>query len=757
MAAKQPVWGIDVGQCSLKAIKLQAIGPEEFELQGFDLVEHPDILSQTDEDPTDMVADAIRIFAERNDLTGCRLAVAVPGEQTLTKFTKMPPVEKKKIPDMVQYEASQQIPFDMDEVVWDYQVFGDTEGAEIEVGIFAIRKELIRNYLMLYTEVGLEPELVQTSPIGSYNTARFEMPMPEGEAAVLLDMGAVATDLIIIDGERIWSRPVPIGGNKFTESLVSAFKINFKKAEKLKRNAGSSKYKRQIFQAMRPVFGDLVSEIQRSIGFYTAAHRDSNVTKVIGMGNAFKLPGLQKFLTQNLHMGVEELKQYKHLRLTDIEKKEAFDENIMSTSVAYGVALQGLELAVVDSTLLPVEFKRQILWKKKKPWFTGAAAMLAVAGGALMASNSMARGTISNAGDLTTNPMFPTAEAAESAVSSASTIQQPITRAKTVAAAADKLKQLQSQADQQPEGVNEVTSLAKYPGENVYVPAIVSIVTQAFDAAHDDKAKSFASAAEYLEYAENMPRRNREEAWIDSCQVIYDPAPEKMGRHSKFSAGRRSRAGWYVRIVGITPLNSPANWLEENIVKNIELYGRRPNMGIYIDEDSVALGDIVERNDENRLGNVVTTGSTSVDRDPSAGRGRGRAGGGRPGGRRPGRGRPGGGRQAPGGRDAPGRGGLPGRGGDGRGDSPAEDPGKKLEEELKPYREGDKDYLTGEPIEGDKNFVIEFIVTKGNVPGNLIPEKFKGEATGNEPTSASGDIPPEGLPPSGGRPNRSGN
>jgi len=201
MAAKQPVWGIDVGQCSLKAIKLQAVGPEEFELLGFDLIDHPDILSQSEADATDLVADAIAKFAERNDVTGCKLVVAVPGQQTLTKFTKMPPVEKKKIPDMVQYEASQQIPFDMDEVVWDYQIFGEAEGTtEIEVGIFAIRKELIRNYLMLYSEVGLEPHIVQTSPIASYNTARFEMPMEDGEAAVLLDMGAVATDLIVIDG-----------------------------------------------------------------------------------------------------------------------------------------------------------------------------------------------------------------------------------------------------------------------------------------------------------------------------------------------------------------------------------------------------------------------------------------------------------------------------------------------------------------------------------------------------------------------------
>ncbi|MCA9255343.1 MAG: type IV pilus assembly protein PilM, partial [Phycisphaerales bacterium] len=466
MAAKQPIWGIDVGQCSLKAIKLQAVGPDEFELLAFDIVEHAEILSQSEADATDLVAEAIAKFAERNDTSRSKLVIAVPGQQTLTKFTKMPPVERKKIPDMVQYEASQQIPFDMDEVVWDYQIFGESEGTtEIEVGIFAIRKELIRNYLMLYTEAGLEPAMVQTSPIASYNTARFEMPMPEGEAAVLLDMGAVATDLIIIDGDRIWSRPVPIGGNKFTEALVSAFKIAFKKAEKLKRNAAASRHAKQIFQAMRPVFADLVSEVQRSIGFYTSTHRDTNITKVIGMGNAFKLPGLQKFLQQNLQMEVTKLTGFKHLRPAQVEKKDDFNDNIMSMAVCYGLALQGMELAKVESNLLPVEFRRHVLWQKKRPWFAGAAAMLALGAGAIWASNLSASGTISGAigndqGEVPRAKSFPNDEAAMRAVEGARSIAQPLDKAATVAGAAAQLKASFSKADQQSKNAGTINLLA---------------------------------------------------------------------------------------------------------------------------------------------------------------------------------------------------------------------------------------------------------------------------------------------------------
>src|SRR4029077_8994475 len=127
------------------------------------------------------------------------------------------------------------------------------------------------------------------------------------ETSMIIDLGAENTDLIIADENTIWLRSIPIGGNNFTEALVKAFKLNFAKAEDLKRNAATSKYARQIFQAMRPIFADLVAEIQRSIGFYSSVHRDSRIKKVLALGGTFKLPGLQKYLQQNLQMDVERL------------------------------------------------------------------------------------------------------------------------------------------------------------------------------------------------------------------------------------------------------------------------------------------------------------------------------------------------------------------------------------------------------------------------------------------------------------------
>ena len=224
------------------------------------------------------------------------------GQSSFARFIKLPPVEPKKIPEIVRFEAIQQIPFPLDDVEWSYQLFQEPASPDVEVGIFAMRKELVNRHLQFFTGSGLNVDLVQMNPLAVYN-AMYHDKRIKG-TTMIVDLGAENTDLIIAEGETIWLRSIPIGGNNFTESLVKSFKLKFAKAEELKRNAATSKYGRQILQAMRPVFADLVAEIQRSIGFYASVHRDSRIARVIALGGTFRLPGLQKYLQQNLQLEV---------------------------------------------------------------------------------------------------------------------------------------------------------------------------------------------------------------------------------------------------------------------------------------------------------------------------------------------------------------------------------------------------------------------------------------------------------------------
>src|SRR5438552_13887955 len=392
MAIQPGVWGIDLGQCALKAIRL-----EEIDGQGtataFDYVEHPKILSQPDADPDQLTREALEKFLSRNSLKGDQVAMSVPGQSGLARFVKLPPVEEKKITDIVRFEAKQQIPFNLDEVVWDYQKIGSglvTDGfaMETEIGLFAIKRDTVNRYLQHFKDVNVEVQIVQMAPLALCNFVSYDLlekaAPAEGEetggkkrCVVALDIGADNTNLVITDGHRIiWQRPIPLGGNHFTRALTKDMKLTFAKAEHLKRHATKSPDLKQILSSLKPVLNDFVGEVQRSLGYFTNTHRDAHVQYMIGLGNAFRLPGLQKFLGEKLQLPVKKLQKLARLQGEGVIDSSAYSENVLSFGVAYGLALQGLNVARLHTNLLPQDIQVDRLIRAKKPWAVTAAAAL---------------------------------------------------------------------------------------------------------------------------------------------------------------------------------------------------------------------------------------------------------------------------------------------------------------------------------------------------------------------------------------------
>lgn len=379
MASVKFAWGIDVGNRALKAVKLVRDG-DGFRVDEFEVIEHETVLSHAGDNKESLIQTALASFAQRHNMKGGIVSAGVSGQSSFARFIKLPPVEPKKIPEIVRFEAIQQIPFPLDDVEWSYQLFESPESPDVEVGIFAMRKELVNQHIKYFTDIDMNVQYVQMNPLAVYNALQYDGKFDRG-VTMVIDIGAENTDLLIADNDTIWMRSIPIGGNNFTETLVKAFKLNFAKAEDLKRNSATSKYARQIFQAMRPIFADLVAEIQRSIGFYASVHRDSRIKKAIAIGGTFRLPGLQKYLQQNLQLDVERLDAISAGPLTDPKLAGAFNENLLSLVGAYGLALQAMESAKISSSLLPASIRREKMWQEKTKWFAAAAALFVIGTG----------------------------------------------------------------------------------------------------------------------------------------------------------------------------------------------------------------------------------------------------------------------------------------------------------------------------------------------------------------------------------------
>jgi type IV pilus assembly protein PilM len=372
MANVRSAWGIDIGNRALKAIRLVRT-ETGYQIADFEVIEHEQVLSNAGDNKESLIQSALASFVQRHPSKGAVTAVSVSGVSSFARFIKLPPVEPKQIPQIVRFEAIQQIPFPLDEVEWSYQLFQNPESPDIEVGIFAMRRELINAHIKHFTDVDLNVQVVQMNPLAVYN-AMYHDDRIKG-TTMIVDLGAENTDLIIADGETIWLRSIPIGGNNFTDVLTKSFKLPFGKAEELKRTANTSKYARQIFQAMRPVFADLVAEIQRSIGFYSSVHRDSRIKKIVALGGAFNLAGLQKYLQQNLQIEVEKVKELAAIPPEDAKLAATYNQNLLSLVSAYGLAMQAMGDAKINSSLLPQHIRREKMWRDKTKWFGAAAAL----------------------------------------------------------------------------------------------------------------------------------------------------------------------------------------------------------------------------------------------------------------------------------------------------------------------------------------------------------------------------------------------
>lgn len=382
MAKNTGYWGIDIGQCALKALRCRVDGGS-IVADKYDYIEYPKILSAADADPIELVREALEQFLSRNEVSGDSIAISIPGQAGLSRFFKPPPIDAKTLPDLVKFEVKQQIPFPIEDVIWDWQQLGGTivEGRTVdaEVGIFAMKREAVFRALKPFDEVEVEVDLIQLSPLSIFNVICNDIlknvPEPEDVdpenppgSLVVMSMGTDTTDLIVSNGIKLWMRNIPIGGNHFTKQLARELKMTQVKAEHLKRNARQHKDPKVVFKAMRPVFSDLVNEVQRSLAFFQGLEKNADIKKIVLIGNAAKLPGLRQYLNKQLEIDIAKVTSFKNLTGDEVVGQKAFTSNLLSFAPAYGLCLQGLKKAKLKTNLLPGEIVRERIVRAKKPW-----------------------------------------------------------------------------------------------------------------------------------------------------------------------------------------------------------------------------------------------------------------------------------------------------------------------------------------------------------------------------------------------------
>jgi type IV pilus assembly protein PilM len=377
MAKTDQVLVLDIGSTGVRVCEFDFPAGGGFILLGYMQVEYTEQL--TEENRSLIISAALRSALEEGGFTTTRTFVCVSGQAAFMRFVKLPPVteEESRVRQIVEYEARQNVPFPMDEVIWDYQLIGG-EDDELEVMFVVIKNDIVEGVIEAVNNVGLKPDLVDFAPAALYNVARANH-VGDDECVMILNIGGRCTNLLFLDGDRFFARTIPIAGYSITQQIAKEFAISPEEAEILKRRHGfvalggayeepESEVAATISKIVRNVMTRLHGEVNRSISVYRTQQKGNKPAHLYLSGGSSTMAFTDHFFSEKLRMDVSYLNPFKIIKLGPDLSVDDLQQYAHAYPEAVGVGLRHLIQCPVEVSLIPDSIKRLQLFSKRKPF-----------------------------------------------------------------------------------------------------------------------------------------------------------------------------------------------------------------------------------------------------------------------------------------------------------------------------------------------------------------------------------------------------
>ncbi len=370
------ILAVDIGASS---VKLGAFAPRKggtLELITYAVREMDPDPANEEHRMTDVQLMLQEVKADLGVPNGFPVLISVPGQQVFSRFVKLPPVSRDKVLQMVQFEAQQNVPFPISEVVWDYQFLGSGVGA-IDVMLAAMKAELVEQVVDVVTKAGLRPQLVDVAPLALYNAVRYsysELP----PCTLVIDIGARSTDLIFIEENRVFNRSIPVGGNAITQQIAREFDLPFAEAEQLKKThafvglggayeAPSSQVADKVSKTVRSVMTRLHSEITRSINFYRTQQSGGEPKLALLTGGSSIITYTDEFLKEKLQIEVDYFNPFQSVAVAPTIDAEEIGRRAHLLGEVVGLALRRMMTCPIEINLLPPRYVKEERFRRRQP------------------------------------------------------------------------------------------------------------------------------------------------------------------------------------------------------------------------------------------------------------------------------------------------------------------------------------------------------------------------------------------------------
>jgi type IV pilus assembly protein PilM len=399
------IWDLDFGIFNAVAIPTriitlnigsQTIGLAEFRVQahgGLVLVDYR--LREIPPNPAGegirraQVAIALREMMHELHIKRGTVNYAIAAQSVFLRFVKLPLVDEEKIDRIIGFEAQQNVPFPINEVVWDYQLVGGGSDEQVRVVIVAIKADYLEDVNAAIEESGLQVDKIGLATTGLYNAFRYNYSELSG-CSLLVDIGARTTNLVFIEPGNVFFRNIPIGGNSITAAIAKEFGEPFAAAELRKKRDGfvslggvyseaTDSDVARVSKIARNTMTRLHTELMRSITYYRAQQQGSRPERIFLCGGSAGMPYMREFFHEKLKVPIEFFNPLRNVAAVGSAPVPELARSAYLLGEVVGLALRNMSSCPMELNLLPGSVIRKQELERRRPFFIMAAACFILA------------------------------------------------------------------------------------------------------------------------------------------------------------------------------------------------------------------------------------------------------------------------------------------------------------------------------------------------------------------------------------------
>jgi len=342
-----PLIGLDISTSGVKLVELSEVGKNELRLERYAAEPLPKgAVVDGNIENIEQVSEAVRRVWKKSGTRAKLVALGMPPASVITKKIILPGgLSEEELEFQVESEANQYIPFALDEVSLDFDVIGPAQNSpeDIEVLLAATRKEKVEDRVAVAEAAGLKPTVMDIESYAARTAIdRITSQLPQagqGQIVALFQIGSQVTHIsVLLDGQPLYEREQPFGGNQLTQDIVRAYGVSQDEAEAKKKSGDlPDGYERELLE---PFLESAALEITRAIQFFFTSTPYTRIDQIFLAGGCAIIPGLVEIIASRTQISTSIVSPFKGMQLGSTIREKQLRMDAPAYLIACGLAMR---------------------------------------------------------------------------------------------------------------------------------------------------------------------------------------------------------------------------------------------------------------------------------------------------------------------------------------------------------------------------------------------------------------------------------